>query len=161
MASRPVVQVHVPPHGPAEIAGIPIADSLLEQLRANASIEPVLVDDDGTPIAIGKRFSALSPKIVRAVLLRDGRRRCTDACDVTWGLQVHHLRPVPGVAPTTPPTSSPSPAATTRDSSPTAPGRWSATPTSPTASTASTSTTSPPNNANKSALHHRDTGPAP
>ena len=93
LASRPVVQLHVPPHGPAEIAGIPIADSLLEQLRANASIEPVLVDDDGTPIAIGKRFSALSPKIVRAVLLRDGHCRCTDTCDVTWGLQVHHLRP--------------------------------------------------------------------
>ena len=93
LASRPVVQLHVPPHGPAEIAGIPIADSLLEQLRANASIEPVLVDDDGTPVAIGKRFSALSPKIVRAVLLRDGHCRCTDTCDVTWGLQVHHLRP--------------------------------------------------------------------
>ena len=29
--------------------GIPIADSLLEQLRANATIEPVLVDDDGIP----------------------------------------------------------------------------------------------------------------
>ena len=57
LASRPVVQVHVPPHGPAEIAGIPIADSLLEQLRANASIEPVLVDADGIPIAIGKRFT--------------------------------------------------------------------------------------------------------
>ena len=93
LASRPVVQVQVPPHGPAEIAGIPIADSLLEQLRANASIELVLVDDDGTPIAIGKRFRALSPKIVRAVLLRDGHCRCTDTCDVTWGLQVHHLRP--------------------------------------------------------------------
>ena len=64
--------MHVPPHGPAEIAGIPIADSLLEQLRANASIEPVLVDDDGVPVAVGKRFTVLSPKIVRAVLLRDG-----------------------------------------------------------------------------------------
>jgi Domain of unknown function (DUF222) len=93
LASRPVVQVQVPPHGPAEIAGIPIADSLLEQLRANASIEPVLVDEEGTPIAIGKRFSALSPKIARAVLLRDGHCRCTGTCDVTWGLQIHHLRP--------------------------------------------------------------------
>ena len=33
LAPRPVVQVHAPEHGPAEIAGIPIADSLLEQLR--------------------------------------------------------------------------------------------------------------------------------
>jgi hypothetical protein len=92
LASRPVVQLHVPPHGPAEIAGIPIADSLLEQLRANASIEPVLVDDDGTPIAIGKRFSALSPKIVRAVLLRDGSCRYGN-CEIRSGLEVHHLRP--------------------------------------------------------------------
>jgi Domain of unknown function (DUF222) len=93
LASRPVVQTLIPLAGPAEIAGIPIADSLLEQLRANASIEPVLVDDDGTPIAIGKRFSALSPKIARAVVLRDGHCRCTGTCDVTWGLQIHHLRP--------------------------------------------------------------------
>ena len=93
MAPRPVLQVPVPRHGPAEIAGIPIADSLLEQLRANASIEPVLVDDDGVPVFIGKRTPATSPKVVRAVLLRDGHCRCTDSCDVTWGLQVHHLRP--------------------------------------------------------------------
>jgi hypothetical protein len=93
MAPRPVVQVHVPEHGPAEIAGIPIADSLLEQLRANATLEPVLVDDDGVPVFIGKRTPATSPKIARAVLLRDGHCRCSDTCDVTWGLQVHHLRP--------------------------------------------------------------------
>jgi len=42
LAPRPVVQVHVPQHGPAEIAGIPIADSLLEQLRANASTGSML-----------------------------------------------------------------------------------------------------------------------
>ena len=60
LAPRPVVQVHVPEHGPAKIAGIPIADSLLEQLRANASIEPVLVDDDGFPMAIGKRITVRS-----------------------------------------------------------------------------------------------------
>jgi hypothetical protein len=90
LATRPVVQTLVPLSGPAEIAGIPIADSLLEQLRANATIEPVLVDDDGTPIAIGKRFPALSPKIVRAVLLRD--HGC-QICGRRHRLQIHHLRP--------------------------------------------------------------------
>jgi Domain of unknown function (DUF222)/HNH endonuclease len=90
LAPRPVVQTLIPLHGPAEIAGVPIADSRLEQLRANASIEPVLVDDDGTPIAIGKRFSALSPKIVRAVLLRD---HCCQICGGRHRLQIHHLRP--------------------------------------------------------------------
>ncbi len=90
LASRPVVQTLIPLSGAAEIAGVPIADSRLEQLRANASIEPVLVDDDGTPIAIGKRFRALSPKIVRAVLLRDQGCRI---CGRRHRLQIHHLRP--------------------------------------------------------------------
>jgi len=92
LAPRPVLQVSAPLHGPAEIAGIPIADSLLEQLRANATIEPVLVDDDGVPLAIGKRFSVLSPKVVRAVLLRDGGCRYAN-CQTRRGLEVHHLRP--------------------------------------------------------------------
>ena len=92
LAPRPGVHVHLPPRGPAEIAGVPIADSLLEQLRANASIEPVLVDDDGVPVAVGKRFTVLSPKIVRAVLLRDGSCRYGN-CEIRSGLEVHHLRP--------------------------------------------------------------------
>jgi hypothetical protein len=91
LATRPVLQVHVPRSGPAEIAGIPIADSLLEQLRANASIEPVLVDDDRVPIFVGKRTTAISPKVLRAVLLRDGSCRC--GCGLRHGLHVHHLRP--------------------------------------------------------------------
>jgi hypothetical protein len=91
VAPRPVLQILVPQEGPAEIAGIPIADSLLEQLRTNASIEPVLVDDDGVPLAVGRRSPALSPKIMRAVLLRDGGR-CR--CCGRRGNHVHHLRPL-------------------------------------------------------------------
>jgi hypothetical protein len=92
LAARPLVQMHLPAHGPAEIAGIPIADSLLEQLRSNATIEPVLVDDHGAPVALGKRFSVVSPKLARAVLLRDGHCRY-GTCERRGGLQVHHLRP--------------------------------------------------------------------
>jgi hypothetical protein len=92
LAAQPVVQVTVPPHGPAEIAGVPIPDALLEQLRANATIEPLLVDDLGAPIALGRRSSALSPKIRRAVLLRDGRCR-VPGCGRRRGLEVHHLLP--------------------------------------------------------------------
>ena len=87
-----MLQVHVGQSGPAEIAGVPIADSLLEQLRANASIELVLDDDEGMPIAIGKRAPALSPKITRAVLLRDGRCRMP-GCARRRGLEVHHQQP--------------------------------------------------------------------
>ena len=105
--------------GPAEIAGIPIADSLLEQLRANASIEPVLVDDDGTPIAIGKRSRALSPKIVRAVLLRDQRCRRPVAADPAS--RSITCDPGPGAAPTTSPTWRRCARPVTPTSSPTAP----------------------------------------
>jgi hypothetical protein len=86
------IQAAVPLHGPAEIAGIPIADSLLEQLRANASITPVLVDDDGAVLAIGRAAPAISEKLRRAVLLRDARCR-VPGCARRRGLQVHHLLP--------------------------------------------------------------------
>jgi hypothetical protein len=86
------IQVSVPLEGPAEIAGVPIADSLLEQLRANASITPVLVDDDGTVLAIGRAAPALSPKVRRAVLMRDARCR-VPGCGRRRGLEVHHLVP--------------------------------------------------------------------
>jgi hypothetical protein len=92
LAPRAGIQAAVPLHGPAEIAGIPIADSLLEQLRANASITPVLVDDDGAVLAIGRAAPAISEKLRRAVLLRDGRCR-VPGCARRRGLQVHHLLP--------------------------------------------------------------------
>jgi hypothetical protein len=92
MAAKPLMQVQVPPSGPAEIAGIPLPDAVVEKLRANAIIEPVLVDDDGSVLAVWKQFSALSPKVARAVMLRDGHCRIP-GCDVRHGLQIHHLRP--------------------------------------------------------------------
>jgi hypothetical protein len=92
LAPLGVIQTAVPLHGPAEIAGVPIPDSLLEQLRANASIEPVLVDDDGVPLAVGRRTPALSPKLRRAVLLRDGKCRFP-GCGRRRGLEAHHLLP--------------------------------------------------------------------
>jgi hypothetical protein len=92
LATKPLFVVAIGQHGPAEVAGIPLADALVEQLRANATVEPVLVDDHGAPLAVGKRTSFLSPKIARAVLLRDGHCRIP-GCEVRHGLHIHHLRP--------------------------------------------------------------------
>jgi hypothetical protein len=92
LAVQPNLQVAIPREGPAHIAGIPIADSLLEQLRANATIEMVLFDDDGTLLGIGRRTSAISPKLRRAVLLRDTQCR-VPGCSRRRGLEVHHLLP--------------------------------------------------------------------
>jgi hypothetical protein len=92
LAPQPLFCVDVPPEGPAEVAGIPLPDAMVERLRAGARIEPVLVDSGGAAVAVGTIESALSPKIRRAVMLRDLHCRCGD-CDLRYGLQVHHLRP--------------------------------------------------------------------
>ncbi len=91
-AAKPLLVVEVPLSGPAEIVGIPLPDTMVEQLRANASVEPVLVDEHGVAVEVGKRSPVLSPKIARAILLRDGHCRCGN-CEITEGLEVHHLRP--------------------------------------------------------------------
>jgi hypothetical protein len=91
-AAPPLFVTEVGMRGPATVAGIPLPDTMVEQLRAMASLEPLLVDDDGVPIAIGRRKNSLSPKIIRAVLVRDGHCRCGD-CDLRFGLHVHHIRP--------------------------------------------------------------------
>jgi len=85
--------VHVPPEGPAEVAGIPLPDEMVEALRASAKLEPVLVDDAGAPVTRGRTRSALSPKVVRGVRLRDAKCRWP-GCDRRTGLHVHHLWPV-------------------------------------------------------------------
>jgi hypothetical protein len=92
LAPRPLFCVDVPPEGPVEIAGIPLPDAMVERLRAEAKVEPVLIDAEGAPIAIGRISSSLSPKVTRAVLLRDGHCRC-GFCDLRYGLHAHHLRP--------------------------------------------------------------------
>ena len=92
VAAPPLFVAEVAKDGPAVVAGIPLPDAMVEQLRASASIEPVLVDEAGFLVAVGKRGASLSPKITRAVLLRDGHCRCGN-CDLRYGLHVHHLRP--------------------------------------------------------------------
>ena len=92
VARQPVLVVLVPPTGPATVAGVPLPDAVVEQLRANATIEPVLVDAYGAPVMVGRRFSAISPKIARSVRLRDGHCRCGN-CDIRHGLEIHHLVP--------------------------------------------------------------------
>jgi hypothetical protein len=90
---RPKVVVHVPPSGPAEVAGgVMLADETLEQLRANCVIEAVVVDDRGAPIGMARAVRALSPRRSRAVLTRDGACRFP-GCGARTGLEVHHLVP--------------------------------------------------------------------
>jgi hypothetical protein len=88
----PLLVVEVPMRGPAQIVGIPLPDTMVESLRAAAQIEPVLVDDQGDRVATGRIASVLSPKVLRAVRLRDGHCRFP-GCTRRHGLEVHHLWP--------------------------------------------------------------------
>jgi hypothetical protein len=89
--TRAHIVVHVPTHGPATVAGVPLPDATVERLRADARIEPVL-SHDGQPIVVGRTESALSEKTKRVVKQRDGHCRWP-GCDRRLGLQVHHLWP--------------------------------------------------------------------
>ncbi len=61
-AAKPLLVVEVPLSGPAEIVGIPLPDAMVEQLRASARIEPVLVDDDGVPATVGNAHHRAVPQ---------------------------------------------------------------------------------------------------
>ncbi len=91
-APAPHLIVQVPLCGPATVAGIPLPDAMVERLRAQAKVEPVLVDQDGEPIAVGRVESTLSEKVRRVVRQRDGKCRWP-GCDQRVGLDVHHLWP--------------------------------------------------------------------
>lgn len=87
---RTVVEVR--PDRPATVAGIPLADEVVQSLLAQTSVEPVLVDKTGEPVADGKSKSTVTAKTLRAVRTRDGHCRWP-GCDRLTGLQVHHLWP--------------------------------------------------------------------
>ncbi len=88
---RPLVIVEIPLEGPAEVAGVPLPEAMVASLRARAALEPVVVEG-GVPLARGARSAAVSPRIARAVLVRDGHCRWP-GCERRTGLQVHHLVP--------------------------------------------------------------------
>jgi hypothetical protein len=154
-AAKPLLVVEVPVSGPATVAGIPLPDTVVEQLRANAIIEPVLVDDHGAPLLVGRRFSGLSDKIARAVLLRDGHCRC-GTCDARVGLHIHHLIPRSwgGSDDLSNLASVCTLAGHHQMLTPTVPGPWSATPTSPTVYAWSATPISPTTKPATTGSHH-------
>ncbi len=84
--------VQVPLSGPATVAGIPLPDTMIETLRASGRIEPVLVDEHGAPIIVGRTETVVSAKTKRVVLQRDGHCR-VPGCECRGPLDVHHLWP--------------------------------------------------------------------
>ena len=91
-AAKPLLVVEVPPAGPAEIAGVPIADSVVEALRANARVEPVLVDDRGVADRGRTPDDSIVGEDQPGGAARDAHCRMP-GCEMRHGLDVHHLQP--------------------------------------------------------------------
>ena len=96
----PKVVVHVPASGPAEVThGVFLSTEQLEQMHANAVIEAVLVDEHGTVLATRRAASAVTDRLRRQIVARDGRCRWP-GCETRHGLEVHHMVPVSWGGPT-------------------------------------------------------------
>ncbi|MEI8001260.1 MAG: DUF222 domain-containing protein, partial [Actinomycetes bacterium] len=83
--------VQVPTNGPATVAGIPLPVAMVERLRADAHLEPVLTNGT-TPVGVGRTQSTLTEKTKRVIRQRDSHCRYP-GCDRRTGLQIHHLWP--------------------------------------------------------------------
>ena len=147
--AKPLFVVEVPRQGPALVAGVPLPEAMVETLRAQANVEPVLVDDDGVPIARGREcFPRCLRRSPAACCCVTGAAAAEVATDATVCRSITSGR-ARGAAPTRSRTWSQCAWAaaptTTRCSCPMGRGYCSATPTGRTASgwcTASRSTTS-------------------
>jgi hypothetical protein len=160
MAAQPLLQIPVPLEGPATICGIPLPDARLEQLQANATIEPVLVDDDAPSSPSGDGFPACPPRsAVPSACATRSVAAGTTAGSATASRSTTSS-PVAGVATTRSPTWRSSTAGTTPTSSRTARGPSSGTPTSPAAYDACATPTSPPTKPATTASHPHPDRPA-
>ena len=92
-----------PIDGPATVAGIPLPDRMVEALRAEARIEPVLVDDHGEPPRTSAAPSrSLSEKTKRVVVATRRDSAAAPGCDRSASAprRPSPLAPDPGAAPT-------------------------------------------------------------
>ena len=92
MAVQPLLVVEVPAVGSGGGGGDPVARRDGRAAARQREIEPVLVDDQGLPITVGKAVERRVAKVLRAVMLRDGHCRIP-GCEINHGLHAHHLRP--------------------------------------------------------------------
>lgn len=91
-ADRYQLLVHVDEkalRGGAGRADLPL--ETIKRLCCDGSLVPVVEDDDGTPLAVGRKTRTVSTSLKRALLARD--RRCTfPGCHRDHYLDAHHLK---------------------------------------------------------------------
>jgi hypothetical protein len=88
---RSHITFHVPPDGPAEVDGIPIADSTVADLMEHATVSTVTVGD-GQMYGARTDTDDIPAETKRFVRARDYHCRVGN-CDESDGLDYHHLIP--------------------------------------------------------------------
>jgi hypothetical protein len=71
--------------------GSGVADSLVRRLCCDATIQAVVRDPDGHPLALGHRFRLVNRPLRRALYRRDGGRCQAPGCDARRFLHAHHI----------------------------------------------------------------------
>ena len=88
---RSHITFHVPPDGPAEVDGVPIAESTLANLIDDATVTTVTVKDGQL---YGARTDTDEPPAATQRFVRARDHHCrVGNCDETRGLEGHHLIP--------------------------------------------------------------------
>ena len=73
--------------------GVGVADTLLRRLCCDATIQAVIRDPDGNPLALGHRHRGVNRRLRRALHRRDGGRCQASGCDTRRFLHAHHIIP--------------------------------------------------------------------
>jgi hypothetical protein len=89
--TRSHITFHVPANGPAELDGIPIAESTLARLLPDATITTSIVEDNRLLVPV-RDTDDIPEAVKRFVRARDHHCR-VGTCEETRGLDYHHLRP--------------------------------------------------------------------
>jgi hypothetical protein len=72
--------------------GTRVGVDTIERVLCDGAVEAIGIAEDGTPLAFGRTTRAISPKLRRYILHRDGG--CTiDGCTSRYRLQPHHIVP--------------------------------------------------------------------
>jgi len=89
--TRAHITFHVPPDGPTEVDGIPIADSTVAELTEHATVTHITAGDGKL---YGARTDTDEPPAETKRFVRARDQHCrVGTCDETRGLDTHHLIP--------------------------------------------------------------------
>ena len=74
-------------------SGPQVGPATIEAILCDGIVEVTGRTSNGVPLAMGRRSRAISPRLRRAILHRDGAACTVEGCVSRYRLQIHHIRP--------------------------------------------------------------------